>query len=370
MGQSIVTALILIWTTTGCEFQDSSEQRPDSNQALSLERSIVVSWNDELRTRELARKLSFDNDDIRAKSPIPFSFVPEEVRVSGQIFKNGNSCSASLWIENQKLVRLECSIVPGSNEVLVRSLSKVIEGAKDSNHTLQISNESKRLSLSIRILPSQVLLTPQVSPASVRFLESTTPIHRVATLQLPSARVSDLKMSIATILHGTIERNFTVHSSEIGFCKIEPTTHPHQENIPIELKLVEDKVGLERDWPLWFSMERQILNLDRLSVLQVAVYTSSEFLDQFYSPSYQRELPTTTKVTSNCKTGDPGPGLGREEIGRMLPIGRTESPPVLKFMLTGIKVSDPKADALDTVPVERDLEGQSIEVQLKNGVFQ
>lgn len=367
----LALVLGMVWIHCGCEFRDESKAAP----VAELRTDLTFAWGDPSGSHEILRSFENSKSGLVNAPPLPMVVAPENLTIQG--FEPGSGgCVAKLWVRAETPVKLDCVGVEGSKELTLRGLNLAVPPNLDGLHPLRIEVGATSINLGIRTLPSALPLSRSERSISARSVGTTSNYHQVAAFEIARSSAGGMTLSMPTKVSGIVRRKLVRFGYNFDFfrCEVGPTTTREDEDIAVEIYLVPDVAGVERDWPQSFSLDSQLVTIPKEKSARVLGFVANPFLDKVFGPSEYKERSFMATETEMCRDLTSGPNPipsrvvamigGISETTFSVREGRDESDPLLIFTISGLQAFDAQSFEIDKKPVSSSISAQSFELTL------
>lgn len=371
----LALVLGMVWIHCGCEFRDESKAAP----VAELRTDLTFAWGDPSGSHEILRTFEISKSGLTNAPPVPMAVAPENLTIQG--FEPGSTgCVAKLWVHAETPVKLDCVGIEGSKEITVRGLKLAVPPNLDGLHPLRIEVGATSINFGVRILPGALPLGRVERSISARSVGTTSNYHQVAAFEIAHGTAGGVTLSMPTKVSGIVRRKLIRFGYNFDFfrCEVGPTTSREDEDIAVEIYLVPDDAAISKDWPQFFSLDSQLVNVPKERPARVLGFVANSFLDKVYGPSEYKErsfIATETEMCRNLTSGpNPIPSRTTAMIGGISETtfsvreGRDESDPLLIFTLSAMQAFDAQSFAIDKKPVSSPIASQSFELTLSKDI--
>lgn len=367
----LALVLGMVWIQCGCEFRDESKAAP----VAELRTDLTFAWGDPSGSHEILRSFENSKSGLVNAPPLPMVVAPENLTIQG--FEPGTTgCVAKLWVRAETPVKLDCIGIEGSKELTLRGLNLAVPPNLDGLHPLRVEVGATSINFGIRTLPNALPFSRVERSISVRSVGTTSNYHQVAAFEIARGSAGGMTLSMPTKVSGTVRRKLVRFGYNFDFfrCEVGPTTAREDEDIAVEIFLVPDVTGIEKDWPQAFSLDSQLVNVPKEKPVRVLGFVANPFLDKVYGPGEYKERSFMATETEMCRDLTSGPNPipsrvvamigGISETTFSVREGRDESDPLLIFTLSGLQAFDAQSFEIDKKPVASPVSAQSFELTL------
>lgn len=366
-----VIALFVVWCQISCEFRDESNSKNDIVSASGIRTDLTFAWGDSVGSHEIVRSFESAGKTLINAPAVPMATVPEVLTLQG--YETGSSrCVVKLWVSAEKPVKLDCITIEGSKEITIRGLNLAIPPNADGLHPVRIEIGATSINFSLRTLPVSIPFARVARTVSIQSVGTVSSYHQVAAFEISRGAAGAMTVSTPTKVAATVRRKLVRFGYNFDFmnCELANTSERQDEDIAVEAYLVPDDAKVEKDWPQFFSLDSQLVQVPKEKAARVLIFVAHPFLDKVYGPGDFKEHSYNTTVTEQCQDrstgfgGKPIPSRSIMDVELNVHQGRDEADPLLIFSLTTLQAYDAQSFELDKKPVASPIAAQSFELTL------